>query len=179
VAPGRFDTDVIIAGGGPAGAATAIAFAQRGLRVHLFEQTGFSGSRPGETLHPGVEPLLGQLGLADRFQATVGARHSGIWLSWGGRKQFQPYGTDQDGAWHGFQVSRATFDQLLLDYAHEQGVEVRQPCAVDRVQLAQENEVRVVTGAGPFSAGSSSTGQGGQAGSRAGSVLPGTRGRRG
>jgi 2-polyprenyl-6-methoxyphenol hydroxylase-like FAD-dependent oxidoreductase len=157
VAPGRFDTDVIIAGGGPAGAATAIAFAQRGLRVHLFEQTGFSGSRPGETLHPGVEPLLGQLGLADRFQATVGARHSGIWLSWGGRKQFQPYGTDQDGAWHGFQVSRATFDQLLLDYAHEQGVEVRQPCAVDRVQLAQENEVRVVTGAGPFSAGSSST----------------------
>jgi hypothetical protein len=31
------------------------------------------------------------------------------------------YGTDQDGAWH----------------------EVRQPCAVDQVQLAQENEVRV------------------------------------
>jgi hypothetical protein len=30
-------------------------------------------------------------------------------------------------------------------------VETRQPCAVDRVQLAQENEVRVLTGAGPFS----------------------------
>ena len=62
----------MIAGGGPAGAATAIACVQRGLRVHLFEQTGFSG--PGETLHPGIEPLLWQLGLADRFQATVGAR---------------------------------------------------------------------------------------------------------
>jgi hypothetical protein len=30
-------------------------------------------------------------------------------------------------------------------------VETRQPCAVDRVQLAQENEVRVLTGAGSFS----------------------------
>jgi flavin-dependent dehydrogenase len=89
--------------------------------------------------------------LADRFQAAVGARHSGFWLSWGGRKQFQPYGTDRDGAWHGFQVSRTAFDQLLLDYAHEHGVETRQPCAVDRVQLAQENEVRVLPGAGPFS----------------------------
>jgi flavin-dependent dehydrogenase len=152
VAPGQLDTDVIIAGGGPAGAATAIACAQRGLRVRLFERAVLSGHRPGETLHPGIEPLLGQLGLADRFQATVGARHSGILLSWGGRKHFQPYGTDSDGAWHGFQVSRTAFDQLLLDYAHEQGVEVCQPCAVDRVQLGQENGVRVLTGAGPFSA---------------------------
>jgi flavin-dependent dehydrogenase len=29
-------------------------------------------------------------------------------------------------------------------------VEVRQPCAVYRVQLAQENEIRVLTGAGPL-----------------------------
>jgi 2-polyprenyl-6-methoxyphenol hydroxylase-like FAD-dependent oxidoreductase len=152
VAPGQLDADVIIAGGGPAGAATAIACAQRGLRVRLFERALFVGHRPGETLHPGIEPLLRQLGLAERFQATVGARHSGIWLSWGDRKHFQPYGPDQDGAWQGFQVSRTAFDRLLLDYAHEQGVEVRQPCAVDRVLLASENEIRVLTGAGRFSA---------------------------
>ena len=121
MAPGQLDTDVIIAGGGPAGAATAIACVQRGLRVRLFERAVFSGHRPGETLHPGVEPLLRQLGLADRFQATVGARHSGIWLCSGGRWQFQPYGADQDGAWRGFQVSRTAFDQLLLNYANEQG----------------------------------------------------------
>jgi flavin-dependent dehydrogenase len=133
-------------------AAPLTACAQRGLRVRLFERAVFSGHRPGETLHPGIEPLLRQLGLYDRFQATVGARHSGIWVSWGDRKQFQPYGTDQDGAWHGFQVSRTAFDQLLLDYAREQGVEVHQPCAVDPVQLGQENEVRMLTGAGPFSA---------------------------
>ena len=152
MASGQLDTDVIVAGGGPAGTATAISCVRRGLRVHLFEQAAFSAHRPGETLHPGVEPLLRQLGLGDRFQATVGARHSGIWLHWGGRRQFQPYGNDQDGVWHGFQVSRIAFDQLLLNYANEQGVEVRQPCAIDRVQLGQGNEVRVLTGAGPFSA---------------------------
>jgi 2-polyprenyl-6-methoxyphenol hydroxylase-like FAD-dependent oxidoreductase len=178
VAPGQLDTDVIIAGGGPAGAATAIACAQRGLRVRLFERAIFVGHRPGETLHPGIEPLLRQLGLAERFQATVGARHSGIWLSWGGRKQFQPYGTDQDGARHGFHVSRTAFDQLLLDYANEQGVDVRQPCAVDRVQLAQER-FACLPAPDRSLPGPSWTQQGGQAGFRAGSVLPGARGRRG
>jgi hypothetical protein len=36
-----------------------------------------------------------------------------------------------------FQVSRTAFDQLLLDYANEQRVDVCQPGAVDRAQLAQ------------------------------------------
>jgi flavin-dependent dehydrogenase len=152
MAPGQLDTDVIIAGGGPAGAATAIACIQRGLRVHLFERAAFSERRPGETLHPGVEPLLRQLGLADRFQATVGARHPGIWLCWGGQRRFQRYGSDQDGAWQGFQISRLAFDQLLLSHASELGVVVRQPCAIDRVQLGQEDRVCVLTAAGPLSA---------------------------
>ncbi len=152
MAPGQLDTDVIIAGGGPAGAATAIACAQRGLCVRLLERAVFTERRAGETLHPGIEPLLRQLGLADRFLATVRARHSGIRLSWGGRTQFQPYGTDQNGAWRGFLVSRTAFDTLLLDYAKEQGAELHRPCAVDRVQLVKEDEIRVLTGAGAFSA---------------------------
>ena len=88
--PGRLDTDVIIAGGGPARAATAIAYAQHGLRVRLFERAAFSGHGPGETLHRVIERLLQQFGLSEQFQSTVSARHSGIWLSWGGRKQFRP-----------------------------------------------------------------------------------------
>jgi 2-polyprenyl-6-methoxyphenol hydroxylase-like FAD-dependent oxidoreductase len=103
-------------------------------------------------LRLGIEPLLRQFGLAEGFQATIGVRHSGICLSWGDRKRFQPYGTDQNGGSHGFEVSRTVFDRLLLDLANEQGIKVRQPCAVDRVQLAQENEARLLTGAGPLSA---------------------------
>lgn len=143
------DTDVIVVGGGPAGSAAAITCVKHGLRVRLFERAVF-GHRPGETLHPGIEPLLHQLGINDRFHGTVGARHHGIWLRWGWQKRFQPYASDQSETWHGFQVSRAAFDQLLLDHAKEQRVEVHQPCAVGQVQLQSESMVRVLTDAGPL-----------------------------
>jgi flavin-dependent dehydrogenase len=152
MAAGQFDTDVIVVGGGPAGSATAITCAQRGLRVRLFERAVFAGQRPGETLHPGIEPLLRQLGVGERFRTTVGARHAGIWLSWGGRRRFEPYGSDGDGGWHGFQVARAAFDQLLLQHAMELGVEVRQPCAVGQVGMEEGRYVCALTEAGPVSA---------------------------
>src|SRR5262245_4355163 len=81
---GYINADVVVVGGGPAGAATAIACATRGKRVVLIERDLFARERPGETLHPGVEPLLAQLGVADRLSSVVGARHEGIWIEWGG-----------------------------------------------------------------------------------------------
>lgn len=124
------DTDVIVAGGGPAGSAAAIACAQRGLRVILFERDRFARERPGETLHPGLEPLLGQLGVADRLANVIGARHPGIWIKWNGERRFEPFGADASGPWTGMQVWRQDFDAMLLMRARELGVAVRQPGAV-------------------------------------------------
>jgi flavin-dependent dehydrogenase len=123
------DADLIVVGGGPAGAAAAIAGAARGLRVILLERHRPGQVKPGETLHPGIEPLLAQLGVADRLPAVVGARHRGIWVEWGGPRRFEAFGGDAGGPWSGFQVWRADFDVLLLARAAELGVEVRQPCA--------------------------------------------------
>ena len=64
------DADVVVVGGGPAGAATAIYCAVRNLRVILLEREVSARERPGETLHPGAEPLLAQLGFADRLPAV-------------------------------------------------------------------------------------------------------------
>jgi flavin-dependent dehydrogenase len=124
---GHIDADVAVVGGGPGGAATAIACATRGKRVVLIERDLFARERPGETLHPGVEPLLKQLGMADRLRSVVGARHDGIWIEWGGPPRFAPFGSDESGPWSGFQVWRADFDALLLARARELGVDVRQP----------------------------------------------------
>jgi flavin-dependent dehydrogenase len=128
------DADVVVVGGGPAGGATAIACATRGLSVVLCEREQPGRDRPGETLHPGVEPLLRQLGIADRLAGAVGARHAGIWIEWGGPRRFEAFGADAGGPWTGFQVWRADFDAILLARllarARELGVEVRQPCAV-------------------------------------------------
>jgi flavin-dependent dehydrogenase len=126
----HLDADVIVVGGGPAGSAAAIACAQRGLRVVLFERDDFVRERPGETLHPGIEPLLAQLGVADRLPSVVGARHAGIWIEWGGRCRFEPFGADASGPWAGFQVWRQDFDALLIARARELAVTVLQPMAV-------------------------------------------------
>src|SRR4051794_40329576 len=124
---GHIDADVVVVGGGPAGAATAIACATRGKRVVLVERDVFARERPGETLHPGIEPLLTQLGIADKLPGVVGARHDGIWIEWGGPPRFAAFGGDDLGPWSGFQVWRTHFDALLLTRARELGVDVRQP----------------------------------------------------
>lgn len=140
----RIDTDVLIAGGGPAGAAAAITCAGHGMRVILCERDAAAGDRPGETLHPGIEPLLAQLGVADRLAAVTGARHSGIWIEWGGARRFEAFGADERGAWQGYQVWRADFDAMLLDRARELGVDVRRPCAATGV--LDDGRVRTTDG---------------------------------
>ena len=143
--PRQFDTDVVVVGGGPAGSATAIACAERGLPVRLFERDMFTGDRPGETFHPGIEPVLGQLGVGDRLSAVIGARHEGTWIEWGGGRRFEGFGSDASGPWRGFQVSRAGFDTMLLARARELGVAVQQPCAVREVLLDGDRVAGVVT----------------------------------
>lgn len=123
------DADVVVIGGGPAGCATAIACAVRGLRVVLCEREAQGRDRPGETLHPGAEPLLAQLGVADRLPDVVGARHPGIWIEWGGPRRFEAFGGEAGAPWQGLQVWRAAFDAMLLDRARALGVTVREGCA--------------------------------------------------
>jgi flavin-dependent dehydrogenase len=148
----RIPADVAVVGGGPAGAAAAIACAMRGLTVVLFERAPRGQQRPGETLHPGIEPLLGQLGLAQDLAGVTGARHPGVWIEWGGPRRFEAFGADGGGQWHGFQVNRAAFDALLLARAVALGVTVRQPVAVHGPLLQDGVVCGVDTSDGPVAA---------------------------
>lgn len=149
----QYDTDVVVIGGGPAGSATAIACAARGLRVRVFEREAAGGARPGETLHPGVEPLLAQLGIdGERLAAVTGARHEGVWIGWNGTRRFDAFGSDTQGPWRGFQVHRPTFDAMLLERAAELGAEVCQPCAVSGLLMQDGAIGGVTTNDGPVTA---------------------------
>jgi len=152
VARRSVDADVVVVGGGPAGSAAAIACATRGLRVVLCEREQAGRDRPGETVHPGVEPLLRQLGGADRLVGTIGARYAGIWIEWGGPRHFEAFGGDASGPWSGLQLWRADFDALLLARAREIGVELRQPCAVTGALMCDGMLDGLETAAGPITA---------------------------
>ncbi|GAB1541176.1 geranylgeranyl reductase family protein [Scytonema sp. NUACC21] len=147
-----FSFDVVVVGSGPAGSAAAIWCAQRGLRVALIEAKPFPRSRPGETLHPGIEPLLVQLGVVEPVLAASFVRHSGNWVQWEGERQFVPFGEDESGAWLGFQAWRADFDAILLSRARALGVTVMQPCRATRFLLEAGRVVGVETSQGTFRA---------------------------
>ncbi len=134
------DCDVLVIGGGPAGTSAAIRIALGGLRVVLIERSIFPRHRPGESLHPGIEPLLMQLGVWERVERAGFIRHSGIQFQHKGRVAFNAFGSDANGPWLGFQAWRADFDQMLLERALELGVKVWQPCAVQKV-VCQEGRV--------------------------------------
>jgi flavin-dependent dehydrogenase len=135
---------VLIIGAGPGGCAAAISLASAGISVALHEKSAFPRHRPGETLHPGVEPLLRQLDVWDSVQSANYLRHLGIWVNWTGSRQLQRYGADAQGPWLGFQAWRADFDARLLDQALRLGANIRQPSRIDRIQYRKDRVVGVI-----------------------------------
>lgn len=132
--------DLIILGAGPAGTSAAITAAQASLRVVLIESLQFPRHRPGETLHPGVEPLLRQLGVGEEILDADFVRHEGHFVKWNGAKKFTQFGRDENGLWQGFQAWRSDFDTILLNRARNLGVKVYQPCRAIS-PLIKENAV--------------------------------------
>ncbi|MCC5670484.1 tryptophan 7-halogenase [Nostoc sp. CHAB 5784] len=144
------NADVIVVGGGPAGCAAAIRCAQFGLKVILIESKPFPRTHPGETLHPGVEPLLKQLGVLESVLAAGFLRHQGNWVQWSAESEFVPFGEDDSGAWLGFQAWRADFDAILLNRVKAIGVKVIQPCRASRLVMDGCRVTGVETSLGTF-----------------------------
>ena len=66
----RSESAVIVAGGGPVGVITALALAQRGISVRVFEAAEHVDESPrASTLHPATLEMLSALGLLDEVVA--------------------------------------------------------------------------------------------------------------
>ena len=129
----RASTQVLVAGGGPAGSVTAGLLARAGLQVTLLEAARFPRYHVGESILPACLPVLEQLGALEKVERHGFVRKLGAWFEWGPQRWELNFdhlsGTDR----HSYQVVRAEFDQLLLEHAREQGVEVVEGTAVRRV----------------------------------------------
>jgi flavin-dependent dehydrogenase len=136
--------DVVIVGGGPAGASAGIHLAARGARVLLAEREHFP--RPklcGEFISPECLTHFARLGVAERMTAAGGAAvGETVFYTRSGRGAAVP------SAWlgHGAQqralgLSRAEMDARLLARAREAGVAVLE--GAQAVGLATEDGGRV------------------------------------
>ncbi len=143
------ETDLVIVGGGPAGSAAAIAARSYGLSAVLFERTAAAALRPGEAAHPGIEPLLVQLGVMDAVQKAGFLRYEGHWVKWGREPlRFMPFGQDEQGAWKGFQLWRPDFDEILLEGAMRAGATVVRACGALRPVVEDGRVAGIETPAG-------------------------------
>lgn len=113
--------DLVIVGAGPASCACAIHALDAGLSVLIIERETFPRHRPGETLHPGIEPLLNQLGLDSDGLLQQSRRFSDI-TRVDVHGQPSRFSYDEQGHdWQGFQIPRKRLDQALLNQVEHCG----------------------------------------------------------
>ena len=110
-------------GGGPAGAATAIALAQLGHRPLVLEAAAGPSWKVGECLPPSAAPVLDRLGLTRRLP-DAGLPSYGNRSVWGATDAVERdflFGTHGVG----WRLDRARFEQELAATASEAGVDWR------------------------------------------------------
>lgn len=115
--------DVVILGGGPAGASTAIALAGAGRRVLLIDRSAANGVRVGEALPPAAKPLLSELGVLERVQGGEHLRCVGNVSCWG-RATPSVHDFLRDPHGFGWHLDRPRFDESLRQAAVQVGAEV-------------------------------------------------------
>ena len=117
--------DVVVAGGGPAGAAVAAHLARRGVSVLVCDAARFPRHRIcGEYLPPASAAAFERLGITAQVLALRPVRPVGMAvIAPGGTAVLGRYG---DPGGRGFSVRRYDFDRVLLRNAAACGAEVRE-----------------------------------------------------
>lgn len=129
--------DVLIAGAGPAGSATALHLASRGYRVAVVDRAAFPRDKPcSEYLGPEAVRLLDQFGVLDRleqaggeplFGTTVIGPRGAVVTGLFSHTRVRPYRTA------GLSVARRILDQELVSSARRAGAEVRERTTVEEL----------------------------------------------
>lgn len=132
--------DVLVVGGGPAGATIATLLARQGRQVVVMEKAHHPRFHIGESLLPAGVPLLEKLGVREQVEAIGMAK-------WGvefcspqhSHRTFVEFGDAWDKslpmAW---QVRRADFDEILFRNAAASGATALEGCQVRQVKFDAE-----------------------------------------
>lgn len=128
--------DVVVIGGGPAGAAAATFLQRRGHRCLILESSAFPRYHIGESLIPHTFGTLERLGLMPMLKhSNFPEKHSVRFVSPTGQESEPFYFSEtlpaeQARTW---QVQRSEFDRMCLNNARGNGVAIRTETKVERV----------------------------------------------
>lgn len=122
----ELEAEVLVVGGGPAGAACALTLANLRRRVVLCEAARFPREHVGVCLSPGVVHQLGFLGIRHILDDPAHLTDVPVQLSWG-LSGFEPAPVPT------LIADRGRFDADLLSAGADCGVRVLQPARIDRL----------------------------------------------
>ncbi len=124
--------DVVIAGGGPAGALAALILARAGARVRVFERARFPRHKLcGDTLNPGALSVLARHVDLAPLIARSDPIHGMLITGPGGVAVRAEYGAGLAGR----AVTRHVLDEWLLRHAGDAGAQVDEGVAVKAAQV--------------------------------------------
>ncbi len=139
------EADVVVIGGGPAGATAAALLAEAGHRVVLLEKSHHPRFHIGESLLPANLPLLERLGVASQIEAIGLPKHGAEFFSPSHRhsQRFDFAESWNKTLCYTYQVRRSTFDAILLQRAGSLGAQVMEGCRAQEIELLGEGGVAV------------------------------------
>jgi flavin-dependent dehydrogenase len=138
--PELMQCDVLIVGGGPAGATAAALLAKQGHSVVMVEKAVHPRFHIGESLLPANLPLFEKLGVAEQVRAIGMVKNGAEFVSpWHAHKQVFNFADAWDKSMpSAYQVRRAEFDEILFRNAAAAGAATVEGCRVNQVEFLPE-----------------------------------------
>jgi len=130
--------DVIIIGGGPAGATAGAILAEAGLKTLILERTQFPRFHIGESLMPEAYWTFKRIGMLPKLRDSNFVRKYSVQFVTASGKESQPFYFDEMNPHEcsvTWQVVRSEFDKMMLDNAREHGAEVWENANVTDIHL--------------------------------------------